>query len=103
MSGLTVRPLPVLYACKGCPAYGYSAPRVAQGLDRRGLVEAVWLGEASDAVTGRYPIYALDACAERCAADWVHAHGRRVERAFVLQAAERDDPEAAVERIAAAL
>lgn len=103
MPGVTVRPLPVLYACKGCAAYGYSAPRVARALDRRGLVEAVWLGDASDGVSERFPIHTLDACAERCAADWVHARGRRVSRAFVLEPAERDDPEAAVARIAAVL
>ena len=48
-----VKALPVLYACAGCPEYGFAAPRVAQALDELGLAEAAWLGKVprSAAVT----------------------------------------------------
>ena len=102
---IVVRPFPVLYACSGCAQFGYSAPRVAQRLDERGLVESVWLGAApqSGAVTGRFPIFALDACEKRCARAWVEANGARVEQCFVLTPLERLDDEGAARRIAAAL
>jgi uncharacterized metal-binding protein len=103
LSSVVLRPLPVLYACAGCRQFGYAAPRVARTLDERGLAESVWLGEAPERVTQRYPIFSLDACDKRCASDWVHAHGARVQRAFMLEPLERDDPAAAVERIAAML
>lgn len=103
MPGVTVRALPVLYACQGCPEYGYAAPRVAEALDRLGCVEAAWLGVPTEGVTSRFPIMTLDACPKRCAAAWVEARGRRVQRAFVLEPAERDQPDAALARIAAAL
>jgi uncharacterized metal-binding protein len=93
----------VLYACAGCPQFGYAAPRVARALDDRGLAEAVWLGKAPARFTGRYPIYSLDACEKRCASDWVRAHGARVQRAFVLEPHERDDIAAALARIAPVL
>lgn len=100
---MVVKALPVLYACAGCAQFGYAAPRVAQALNERGLAQAVWLGEAQKRITGRYPIFSLDACDKSCASGWVHAHGARVQRAFVLEPQERDDPAAAVKRIAAML
>src|SRR5688500_15198845 len=100
---MLIKPLPVLYACACCPRYGYAARRVARALAQRGLAEAIWLGDAPARVTGRYPIYSLDACDERCASDWVHARGAAVERAFVLEPHERDDITAATECIATAL
>jgi len=100
---VVVRPLPVLYACAGCPQFGYAAPRVASALDRRGLAESVWLGEPPARITGRYPVYSLDACGKRCASDWVQAQGGSVQRVFELTPLERDDPAVAVERIAAAV
>ena len=103
MRRVVLKPLPVLYACAGCPEFGYAAPRVAAALDRLGLAEAVCLAAPPERVTGRYPILTLDACDRNCGRDWVHARGRRVQRTFVLQPVERDDPTAAVERIAAAL
>jgi uncharacterized metal-binding protein len=98
-----VRPLPVLYACAGCRQFGFAAPRVARALDERGLAESVWLGEAPQRITGRYPIFSLDACDKRCASGWAHAHGATVQRAFTLAPLERDDPAAALERIAAVM
>jgi uncharacterized metal-binding protein len=103
MTRVVLRPLPVLYACAGCSEFGYSAIRVARALDARGLAEAIWLGDTSLRVTGRYPVFTLEACGKGCAQDWVHARGARVEKAFVLEPQERDVPEAATARLAAKL
>lgn len=100
-----VKPFPVLYACSGCSQFGYSAPRVAQRLDERGLVEAVWLGATpqSRTVTTRFPILALDACEKGCARAWVESSGARAQQCFVLTPLERVDDEGAARRIAAVL
>jgi uncharacterized metal-binding protein len=97
------RPRPVLYACAGCAEFGYAAPRVAQALQERGLVDAIWLGAVPARISDRYPILALDACQNACARDWIRAQGGRVDRAMVLEPLERDAPEAAAARIAAEL
>ena len=102
-SRMIVRPLPVLYACAGCKEFGYAAPRVARALDERGLAETIWLGAAPPGVTGRYPIFTLDACEKGCARKWVRDLGGGVQRAFTLEPLERDDLEAATARIAAEL
>lgn len=102
-SCIAVRALPVLYACAGCNKFGYAAPRVARALDERGLVEAIWLGAAQRGVTGRYPIFTLDACEEGCARKWVRERGGSAQRAFALEPLERDDPQTATARIAGEL
>jgi uncharacterized metal-binding protein len=94
-----VRPLPVLYACAGCREFGNAAPRVAQALDERGVAQAIWLGTAPPQVSGRYPIFTLDACDKGCALEWVYQRGRSVQRALALQPIERDAPELATARI----
>jgi uncharacterized metal-binding protein len=102
---VVVKPFPVLYACSGCAQFGYSAARVAQRLDERGLVEAVWLGATpqSGALTTRFPILTLDACEKGCARAWVESRGGRAEQCFVLSPLERVDTEGAVRRVARAL
>lgn len=94
-------PLPVLYACQGCPEFGYAAPRVAQALDNSGLAQAIWLGSAQAGVSGRYPVFTLDACEKGCARQWARERCGSVERAFMLEPQERDDPNKASARIAA--
>jgi uncharacterized metal-binding protein len=96
-------PLPVLYVCAGCREYGYAAPRVAQALDQRGLAQAIWLGSAQAGVSGRYPVFSLDACEKGCARQWARERCGSVERAFILEPQERDDPQKATARIAAEL
>jgi uncharacterized metal-binding protein len=105
MTIVVLRPLPVLYACAGCSEFGYSAPRVANALDARGVVECIWLGATPppSTVSGRYPIITLDACEKACAMQWVRKHGRTVERACFVKPQERDDPPTATARIAAEL
>ncbi len=96
---VVVRPLPVLYACAGCREFGYAAPRVASALDRRGLVEARWLGGHGVRLAARFPILALDACPKRCAKDWIEIQGREVQAALLITPEERDDPESAARRL----
>ena len=100
-----MKPLGMLYACAGCPEFGYAAPRVAQRVEQRGLAEAAWLGTAARAaaVSTRFPLYALDACAKGCAREWAEAQGAAIEASFVLDPLERDDPDRAAERLAAVL
>lgn len=97
-----LRPLPVLYACEGCPQFGYAAPRVAQGLDRAGKAEMCWLGSRGPKPIARYPVYSLDACERRCARRWLEERGVQVQRAILLSPADRVDTGRAIERLAAA-
>ncbi len=79
-----VRPLPVLYACQGCAAFGQAARDFAAALDRAGLAEAAWLGTPGLEPKARFPIFAIDACAEGCARRWLGRHGIRPERHCIL-------------------
>jgi len=80
-----LRPLPVLYACQGCPQFGQRARDLAAELDAAGVVEAVWLGRPEPAQpTSRFPIFALDGCADGCARRWLERRGVRPQVACVL-------------------
>jgi uncharacterized metal-binding protein len=87
-----VRPMPVLFACQGCSEFGRIAADVAAILDQRGFAESHWLGAAADEAQAlskarsRYPVYALDGCARRCARDWLASRGVKVQRHFILAA-----------------
>jgi len=100
-----LRPLPVLYACPGCPRYGQLARDVARLLDRRGLGEVVWLGQPSrhaaalaTQARSRFPVFAIDGCADGCARRWLVDQGVTPQRLFVIT---EQDVDRAVERIAA--
>ena len=102
-----VRPLPVLFACQGCPEYGNRAHEVALALDARGFGEAAWLGTGAAAepqlvsrARSRFPIYALDGCAKGCAAQWLARHGVTAQRQFAV-AASGDTPARIADRIVA--
>lgn len=99
---IVLRPLPVLYACEGCPEFGYSAPRVGQVLERRGWAELAWLGARGPKPLTRFPVYSLDACERACAKRWLEERGVQVQRALVLDPLERLEPERAADRIAGA-
>lgn len=99
---ILLRPLPVIYACAGCPEFGYAAPRVAQALDRRGKAEMAWLGQRGPKPIARFPIFSLDACERGCAKKWLEERGLQVQRAILLEPLDRVDPERAAERLAAA-
>ena len=79
-----VRPFPVLYACQGCPQFGQIAREVGAALERRGLAEMVWLGAADVEPKTRFPIFALDGCAQACARRWLAGHGVAARRSYVL-------------------
>ena len=80
-----LRPLPVIYACQGCPQFGQRARDLAAELDAAGVAEAVWLGAADEVTaTSRFPIFALDGCAEGCARRWLERHGVSAEVNCVL-------------------
>jgi uncharacterized metal-binding protein len=101
MQRVVLRPLPVIFACAGCPEFGYSAPRAAQALERRGQAEMAWLGAPGPKPLARFPCYSLDACERRCAQRWLEERGVQVQLAFVLDPLERLEPERAAARIAA--
>lgn len=83
--GAIVRPLPVLYACQGCPEFGQAARDAGAALDRRGVVELIWLGASRDPKpVQRYPIFALDGCDKACALEWLRRRRVPVERSYVL-------------------
>ena len=80
-----LRPLPVVFACRGCAEFGTRAGEAAAALDRRGLAEACALDDACLAkARSRYPVYALDGCARGCALRWLAEHGVAAHRHEVL-------------------
>lgn len=85
MTRAVVKPLPVLYACQGCPEFGQLARDVGALLDRAGVAEMVWLGSGRDLrPTQRYPVLALDGCGKACALRWLERRGIAAERSYVL-------------------
>ena len=95
-----VRALPVLYACQGCKAHGHAAREVAALIERAGLAETAWLGTPGLKPKARFPIIALDGCAERCALQWLAQRGIRADRHYGLDTL---DAQHAFEQIAAEL
>jgi uncharacterized metal-binding protein len=102
---MVVRPLPVLFACQGCPEYGDMAHEVASVLDARGFAESSWLGgdaraeeQLASKARSRFPVYAVEGCAKRCAGQWLSRHGVKAQRQFIL-AAPGDTAERIAERI----
>lgn len=100
-----VRPLPVLFACRGCPQFGDKAHKVAALLDSRGYAEAAWLGapgsdeqQLAAKARSRFPIFAIDGCARRCAGRWLASAGVKAQRHFIL-ASPADRAEQIAERI----
>ena len=102
---IVVRPIPVLVACAGCPAGGQRARDTAALLDRRGLAEASWLGEADDVLLGkarsRFPVFAVDGCRSACAQRWLAQHGVTPQRCYVLAEHGVEDPERLADCVAA--
>ena len=93
---VVVRPLPVVYACQGCPEFGERARQIGMLLDWKGVAETVWLGAPKPKHTTRFPIIALDGCDKGCARAWLERHGVTAERSYVLE----DRTQAAAERMA---
>ena len=101
------RPLPVMFSCRGCPEYGNMACDVAAVLETRGFAENGWLGapgseepKLTAKARSRFPVYAIDGCAKRCALQWLGSRGVKAKRHFIL-AAPGDTAEQIAERITA--
>lgn len=87
---VVLKPLPVLYACQGCPRYGQRARDAGAELERRGLAELRWLGAravADGPASERYPLIALDGCAEGCARRWLCERGAAPQEHVIVQIA----------------
>jgi uncharacterized metal-binding protein len=78
-----VRAVPVLFACRGCEL-DRAAVEAARQLDRRGLGEAEAAGSGADKARSRYPVYAIEGCAEACGKRWLAAQGVEPVASFVL-------------------
>jgi uncharacterized metal-binding protein len=85
---IRVRPLPVLYACQGCEAHGQAAREVAALVERAGLAETAWLGTPRLEPKARFPLIALDGCAEGCVQRWLAHRGMAADRHYVLATAD---------------
>lgn len=82
---VVLRPLPVAYACQGCPEFGQRARDFAAALDRDRVAEMVWLGAAKELTpTQRYPVFAVDGCGKGCALKWLAEHGVAAEDSYIV-------------------
>jgi len=86
-----MRALPVVYACSGCSSAGQLADHVARSLDRAGLAEMASIAGIGARETqqlsrakSRFPIVAIDGCANACARRCLEAHGIDPARHYVL-------------------
>ena len=90
MAAHRATPIPVLFACAGCPEFGNAAAEFALRLDRRGHAEAALLGSAADPAQlaskarSRFPVHVVDGCAKGCARRWLRAQGAKVQRHVIL-------------------
>lgn len=83
-----VRALPVVYACQGCEAHGQTARDVAALIERAGIAETAWLGTPRLEPKARFPLVALDGCADGCARRWLVQRGMAPDRHYVLDSAD---------------
>lgn len=79
-----LRPVPVLFACRGC-ARDAVAREVVAALDREGVGEGYAAGAEAARAQARFPVYAIEGCAEACAARWLASVGARPTRTFILK------------------
>ena len=84
---LHLRPIPVVFACRGCEL-DLAAREAAAALDRSGLAEASVAGTDSAKARSRFPVYAIEGCGKGCAAQWLAGHGVTPQRSFVLDPAK---------------
>ena len=85
---ICLRPLPVLYACPGCAAHGQTARDVAALIEQAGLGETAWLGTPRLEPKTRFPLMALDGCADGCARRWLAQRGITPDRHYILDSAD---------------
>ena len=93
-----LKPFAVLVACPGCPPHGHAAREAAAELERRGEGENCWLGAGAERIAekvrSRWPVYAVDACAEGCARTWLEDLGVSPQRSYTLDGTGLHEPEA---------
>lgn len=94
-----LRPVPVLFACRGCERDA-AAQAVAAELDRRGLGEAYVAGAEAARAHARYPVCAIEGCGDACATKWLAGIGVTPAAIFVLQS---EDAQGEAGRLAALL
>ena len=85
---IRVRALPVVYACQGCEAHGQAARDVAALIEKAGFGETAWLGTPRLEAKARFPLVALDGCADGCARRWLAQRGMTPDRHYVLESAD---------------
>ncbi|HEY9530680.1 MAG TPA: putative zinc-binding protein [Burkholderiales bacterium] len=78
-----LRPIPVVYACRGCELDA-AAQRTAARLERQGEAEAGVMGKDTAKARSRFPIYVIEGCAKCCATQWLGSIGVRPQRTAVL-------------------
>jgi uncharacterized metal-binding protein len=88
---MATRVLPVLYACSGCTSAGELADHVARELDRAGIAEMASLAgigahepQQLSRARSRFPVIAVDGCANACARRCLERNGIEPSRHFVL-------------------
>lgn len=91
MRASRVRAVPVVYACSGCTSAGELADDVARRLDRDGLAEmgsiaGIGAGDPQQLskAKARFPIIAIDGCANGCARRCLERHGIEPAHHYVL-------------------
>jgi uncharacterized metal-binding protein len=81
---LRLRPIPVIFACRGCELDA-AAQQAAAGLDRRGKAEASVMGSDAAKARSRFPIYVIEGCGKCCATEWLQSIGVRPQARCVLE------------------
>jgi uncharacterized metal-binding protein len=91
MVPMRTRLLPVVYACSGCSSAGELADHVARRLDSSGLAEmasiaGIGAGEPQQLsrARSRFPIIAIDGCANACARRCLERNGISPARHYML-------------------
>ena len=86
-----MRLLPVVYACSGCTSAGQLADHVARSLDREGLAEMSSIAgigaedpQQLSRARSRFPVIAIDGCANACARRCLERHGIQPAHSYVL-------------------
>lgn len=95
---IVLRPIPVVFACRGCELDGAAQEAVVQ-LDRRGQGEASLMGRDSAKARSRFPVYVVEGCSKRCATQWLGGYDVRPQRTFVLDPSRELEPQ--LERVTA--
>ncbi len=80
---VVLRPIPVVFACRGC-GLDTAARQAAAELDRRGEGEASLMGRDAAKARSRFPIHAIEGCDKRCATQWLSSIGVRPQHVHVL-------------------